>query len=205
MTAKFNGALLAVAADFCGKWTPYTGVQIRPNRNGSGVFVASTDAGRLAFLAFDENGSADEELCLLATSDLLKHTKPLKSASRWIEIEGSIARCSKLTKSTTTTVEVPVTYSTVEPPDLVGAMHKVALQWGKDQPHCVDCGNFNGSFLTRAFKAIEVLGGSVTMSHLNGGPLRVESTDHDVIVLVMPETARPIPALPAFLKSFSVS
>ena len=84
-------------------------------------------------------------------------------------------------------------------------MHAVATQWGKDVPHCVDAGNFSANFLLRAFKAIEVLGGSITMSHLNGGPLRVESTDHDVIVLVMPEMARPIPALPDFLRSFSAS
>ena len=205
MPAQFNGAFLAVAADFVGKYSPYQAIQIRPNPYGDGVFVASTDAGRLAFLAYDASGKATEQLVVLPTPELLKNTRPLKSAQRWIEIDGPIARCSKLTKATSKTEEVAVSYSTVEPPDLVGAMNKVATEWGKDLPHCVNAGNFNANFLSRAFRAIESLGGSITMSHLNGGPLRVESTEHDVIVLVMPETARPIPALPDFLHDFSVS
>lgn len=205
MTISLNGALIAVAADFVGKYSPYQAIQIRPNPNGDGVFVASTDAGRLAFLAFDNSGTGDEQINILPTPDLIKNTRPLKSANRWIEIEGSTARCSKLTKATTKTEEISITRSTIEPADLVGAMKTVAHQWGKDVPNCTNAGNFNPGFLTRAFKAIEALGGSITMSHLNGGPLRVESTDSDVIVLVMPEMARPVPALPHYLKAFAGS
>ena len=205
MTISLNGALIAVAADFVGKYAPYQAIQIRPNPHGDGVFVASTDAGRLAFLAFDNSGSGDEQINLLPTADLIKNTRPLKSATRWIEIEGSTARCSKLTKATQKTEEIQITRSTIEPADLVGAMKTVAHQWGSDTPNCTNAGNFNPGFLTRAFKAIEALGGSITMSHLNGGPLRIESTDSDVIVLVMPEMARPVPALPHYLKAFAGS
>ena len=204
MAISCNGALIAVAADFCGRYAPYQGIQIRPNRTGDGVFVAATDAGRIAFLGFDHAGKGDEEVVLLPTSELLKHTRPLKSASRWIEIEGTTARCSKVMKTTSKTEEIVVTRSTVEPADLVGAMGEVARRWGKDMP-VVNAGNFNGNFLVRAFRAIEQLGGSVTMSHLDGGPLRVESTDGSAIVLVMPETARDIPPLPDYLHAFVVS
>jgi hypothetical protein len=204
MTVSLNGALVHVAADFCGNYSPYQGIQIRPNPSGSGVFVASTDAGRLAFLAYDHAGKGDEEIVLLPTADLLKETRPLKSASRWLEIEGSSARCSKLTKTTTKTTEIPITRSAVTPPDLVGVMKTVAEQWGKDCP-CVDAGNFNAGFLQKAFRAIESLGSSVTLSHLNGGPLRIESTVGTALVMLMPETARPIPELPDYLLQFANS
>lgn len=204
MTVSLNGALVHVAAEFCGNYSPYQGVQIRPNPSGSGVFVASTDAGKLAFLAFDGQGKGDEEIVLLPTAELLKNTRPLKSASRWLEIESSQARCSKLTKNTTQTVEIPITRSVATPPDLVGVMKTVATQWGKDCP-CVDAGNFDASYLQKAFRAIESLGSSVTMSHLNGGPLRVESHDSPVMVMVMPQTAEPIRPLPEFLHQFANS
>ena len=203
MTVSLNGALIAVAADFCGKYAPYQAVQVRPNPHG-GVFVAATDAGRIAFLGFDPAGKGDEEIILLPSADLLKNTRPLKSAARWIEIEGNMARCSKMMKTTSQTVEVPITRSTSEPADLIGAMKAVAQRWGKDCP-VVSCGNFNGNFLLRAFKAIEQLGGSITMSALDGGPLRVESTDGSAIVLVMPEMAREVPPLPDYLHQFVVS
>ena len=204
MTISLNGALVAVAADFTGNYSPYQAVQIRPNPNGAGVFVAATDAGKLAFLAYDHAGKGDEEVILLPTSDLLKNTRPLKSASRWLEIEGSQARCSKLTKNTTTTTEVPITRSAVTPPDLVGVMKTVAMTWGKDCP-VINSGNFNASYLQRAFRAIESLGSSITLSHLDGGPLRVESTVGQAMVMVMPETARPVPELPEYLLQFANS
>ena len=46
------------------------------------AFVASTDAGRLAFLGYDASGFADEQIVLLPNAELLKNTRPLKSASR---------------------------------------------------------------------------------------------------------------------------
>ena len=163
-----------------------------------------TDAGKLAFLAYDHTGKGDEEIVLLPTADLLKNTRPLKSAGRWIEIEGSTARCSKSTKNTTQTVEIPITRSVATPPDLVGVMKTVSEQWGKDCP-CVDAGNFNANYLQKAFRAIESLGSSVTLSHLNGGPLRIESTVGTALVMLMPETANPIPQLPDYLHQFANS
>ena len=205
MTVSLNGALVAIAADFVGRYAPWQGIQLRPNPSGGGVFVASTDAGKLAFLGFDPAGKGDEEMVLLPTPDLLKNTRPLKSAERFLELDGQTARCSKVLKTTTQTVEIPITRSAAEAPDLVGAMKKVAEQWGKDVPDCTTAGNFNAGYLARSFKAIEAMGSSITLSHLNGGPLRVEAADHTALVLVMPETARPIPPLPEFLIAFGNS
>lgn len=203
MAISLNGALIAVAADFCGRYSPYQGVQIRPNPSG-GVFVAATDAGRIAFLGFDPAGKGDEEVVLLPTAELIKNTRPLKSAARWIEIEGNTARCSKILKTTSQVTEIPITRSQSPPADLVGAMKAVSETWGKDVA-VVNAGNFNANFLLRAFKAIEQLGGSITMSHLAGGPLRVESTEGGAIVLVMPESARKVPPLPHYLEAFAHS
>jgi hypothetical protein len=204
MTVSLDGALVYVAAEFCGNFSPYQSVQIKPNPSGNGVFVASTDAGKMAFLAYDHSGKGDEEVILLPTPELLKETRPLKSASRWLEIESAQARCSKITKTTTKTVEIPITRSAVTPPDLVGVMKTVAVQWGKDCP-CVDAGNFSATYLQKAFRAIESLGSSVVMSHLNGGPLRVESLESQAMVMIMPQTAQPIPELPDFLYAFANS
>lgn len=205
---SLNGELVAVAADFCGKYAPYQGIQIRPNRNGKGVFVAATEGGRLAFLAYDHAGKGDEEVVLLPSADLLKNCRPLKSASRWLEIECSTARCSKSTKNTTQTIEIPITRSAVPPPDLVGVMQAIAEQWGKDCPNqqfCTEAGNFNASYLQKAFRAIEALGSSLTVSHLNGGPLRIESLSTAAMVMVMPEYAQEVPELPEYLFEYADS
>jgi len=201
---SLDGALVAVASDFCGRYAPYQAITLRPNPDGRGVYVASTDAGKLAFLAYDHAGHGDEEVILLPTPDLIKHCRPLKSASRGIEIEGDTARCSKSTKNTTQTSEIPITRSAVPPSDLVGVMKTVATLWGKDIP-CVNAGNFNANYLQKAFRSIESLGSSITMSHLEGGPLRIESTTGCALVMVMPETARPIPELPEYLLKFANS
>lgn len=201
---SLDGSLVAVAAEFCGRYAPYQGIQLRPNPDGRGVYVASTDAGKLAFLAYDHAGQGDEEVILLPTTDLIKNCRPLKSATRGLEIEGDTARCSKSTKNTTQTQEIPITRSAVPPSDLVGVMKVIAETWGKDTP-CVSCGNFNATYLQKAFRSIESLGSSVTMSHLDGGPLRIESTTGCAMVMVMPETARPIPELPEYLLQFANS
>lgn len=68
---SFNSSLLAIASDFVGKYSPFQAIQITPAKNG-GVYLASTDCGKIACLAFDPSGDADESALVIPTKDLLK-------------------------------------------------------------------------------------------------------------------------------------
>lgn len=199
---EVNAAMVSAAAEFTGKYSPYQAIEIRPNSAGVGVFISATDSGRIAFMAFDETGKGDCSVHLLPTSELLKHARPLKTATRTLRIEDSQATVITERKTKSESIEIPITLSKGGFADLAGVMQQVAQRWGKTPSMAETCGRYDAIYLQRAFKAIDVLGGSVVMAALDGGPLRIESSNQDVIVLVMPQTANPIPSLPDFLLSY---
>ena len=83
---RLNSTLVAIAAEFTGKYAPYQSVEISPAPKG-GVFVASTDRGNIACLAHDPAGKADETIKLLPDPDLIKFCRGIKTADREIRIE----------------------------------------------------------------------------------------------------------------------
>ena len=171
-----------------------------------GVMAGVASDSERVLLLGDSQCDVMQQMGSSLAETLAAHTPAHLDVTYTMDCDGwrRVARCTKLMKTTSATEEVPITRSTTEPADLIGAMKAVAERWGKDCP-VVNAGNFNANFLLRAFKAIEQLGGSITMSHLDGGPLRVESTTGNAIVLVMPEMARDVPPLPDYLHHFVVS
>ena len=96
---RLNSALVAIAAEFTGKYAPYQSVEISPAPKG-GVFVASTDRGNIACLAYDPAGTADETIKLLPDPDLIKFCRGIKTADRELRIEGNNALVTTFRKST---------------------------------------------------------------------------------------------------------
>ena len=41
------------------------------------------------------------------------------------------------------------------------------------------------------------------LSSFNGGPMRIEEGSGDIVVLVMPQTAEPIPPIPQWLRNYA--
>jgi hypothetical protein len=209
MPLQLNSALIAIAAEFTGQYTPYQSVQISPGEDG-GVFVASTDKGNIACLAFDPLGTADQAINILPSSDLMKAARGIKTADREISITNistetcsAMAKVTTIQKSTNKVVEVPIQLSTADFPPLADAMVEIAGRWGKTPSMSATAGRYDATYLQ---KAVKVLGGahaSITFSSLDGGPLRVQSADQFILIMIMPQSADPIPPVPDWLPAFA--
>jgi len=206
---QLNSALLATAAEFTGQYSPYQAIEISP-ANGGGVFVASTDKGNIACLGFDGQGTADETIHLLPSTELIRAARGIKSAPRGIEITGitpgshsAMAKVTTYMKSASKAVEVPIQLSGVDFPPLAKTMQAVLERWGKAPSSSDTAGRYDATYLNKAIKALGGAHASITFSCFDGGPLRLQSPDQDVVILVMPQTADPIPPVPDWLEVFS--
>ena len=116
-----NSALLAIASEFTGTYAPYQAVELTPHERG-GVFLASTDKGNVACLAFDPAGEGDETINLLPNTELIKASRGVKTATRTLVIEDDIAKVTTYRKTTSETKEIPINRSSVNSPNLAKAL-----------------------------------------------------------------------------------
>ena len=209
MSLQLNSALIAIAAEFTGAYTPYQAVQISPGPDG-GVFVASTDKGNIACLAFDPAGTADQAINVLPTSDLTKAARGIKTAEREIAITNiakenctAMATVTTIQKSANKSVEVPIQLSAAEFPPLANAMVSIISRWGKTPEMSATAGRYDATYLQKAIKALGGAHTSLTFSSLDGGPLRIQSADQNVVIMIMPQTAEAIPPVPDWLPMFA--
>lgn len=199
---QFNSALLALAGLFVGAYAPYQAVHIRPHAGG--VLVASTNQGQVSFLGYDPNGSADESCNIVACDKLLAACAGIKSAERDVFIEDGRATVTTYYKAADNKKkEFPVLYSSVPFPPLASAVQACVDRWSATPATTATAGRYASSFLLDAIKAVSGCGDSITLSAFDGGPLRLQSDTLDMLILVMPQTAEPIPPLPDWVCSFA--
>lgn len=216
---QLNSALIAIAAEFIGQYSPYQSIEISPRKDG-GVYVASTDRGNIACVAFDQNGTGDESVCLIPTNDLIKACRGIKTAERTITISPSrvtescpaqppiAANTAIVTthrKSTNDRVEVPLQYSSVEFPQLALSLQFLIQQWSETPITSDTAGRYEASYVQKAIKSIATQCSSVVLSSFVGGPMRIQGDNDSVIILVMPQTAEPIPPVPQWLTDYAAS
>lgn len=200
----FNSALLASAAEFTGRYAPYQGVELRP-AGDKGVFVSATDKGNVAFMAFDPNGIGDETIVVLPDAELTKSCKGLKTAEREIRIDGATALVTTFRKSTSNEAkEIPITRSSVEFPPLARIMRQCVERWGMAPAVTASAGRYDNQYIEKAMKALAAYEDSVVMSCFDGGPLRLQGDIGNVTILVMPQTAAPVPQQPAWLSQYAM-
>ena len=199
-----NSALLAIASEFTGAYAPYQAVELTPHERG-GVFLASTDKGNVACLAFDPAGEGDETINLLPNSELIKASRGVKTATRTLVIEDDIAKVTTYRKTTSETKEIPINRSSVNSPNLAKALKDCLDHWDRLDAQSVSAtaGRYNISYIQRAIKGLSTLNASVILSSVNGGPMRIEEGSGDIVVLVMPQTAEPIPPIPQWLRNYA--
>lgn len=199
---RLKSGLLALAAEFTGKYAPFQGVRLAP-LNG-GVSVAATNHGSVAMIAFDPNGEADEEAVILPDAQLVKVCRGIKTALREITIDGSLGTITTYHKAHSTSVEVPIIRSSVEFPPLAQVVKAAISYWGERPEVSGTAGRYDLDMLTSSLKA---LGGasSVVLASYQGGPLRLQREDEEVFILQMPQEATPIPAVPSWLGDFAAS
>lgn len=200
----FNSALLASAAEFTGRYAPYQGIELRP-AGDRGVFISATDQGNVAFMAYDPNGIGDETVVVLPDADLIKHCKGLKTAEREVRIDGPTALVTTFRKTSSKEAkEIPVTRSSVAFPPLARIMRQCIERWGTAPELTATAGRYNNQYIEKAMKVLATYEDSVVMSCFDGGPLRLQGDSGNITILVMPQTAVPVPGQPDWISGYAM-
>lgn len=199
---QLNSALVAIASEFTGKYAPYQAIEISPGPKG-GVYVASTDRGNIACLAFDPGGTADEEITLLPEPELMKLCRGIKTADRELRIEGNNAMVTTYRKSTNERREVIINRSISDFPPLRLALASCLERWSNTPSVSATAGRYESRYVERAIKGLSTMSDSVILSAFDGGPLRVQTDKADVVILVMPQVKEKIPAVPEWLNDYA--
>jgi len=197
---RFSAPLLSLAAEFTGKYAPFQGVQISPHPDG-GVLVISTDKGHVACLGHDPKGLIDEPRHLIVPPDLARAAAAIKAAERDVQIEGPTAVVTTYRKSTNDTKQFQVFDCVATFPPIREVLATCIERWGATPETTTTAGRYDADLLTRAIKAAKTLTSSIVITSYDGGPLRLQGEGIDALVLLMPQTAEPIPPVPTWAQA----
>ncbi len=200
---QLKAALVSIAAEFTGKYSPFQSIQISPAGIDNGVFVASTDKGNIACLAYDPAGKADESVQIIPSKELVAACKPIKTAERELRITDNSGLVTTYRKTTSETKELSIQRSQVDFPDLAKAIRDCIHRWTSSPKISETAGRYDQLYLQKAIKGLSAFDSSIVMSAFDGGPLRLETDDNNVIILVMPQEARTIPSLPQWICKYA--
>lgn len=211
MQLTLDSSLLAFAGDFTGKYVPYQGVEIAPldpSRPEAGVTVAALDRAAIGMVGYDPNGRADTTLLLLPEPDLIKACRGIKTAERDIRIEGDTldgltARVTTYYKAHSTFKDFTVQAATGKFPPYRQIVTTILKRWGATPETSTTAGRYDLGLLTKAVRAMVDDTDSIVISGYDGGPLRLQREDLHVVLLLMPQTAAPIPTVPDWLHAYS--
>ena len=201
---QINSALVAIAAEFTGKYAPYQAVEISP-APGGGAYVSSTDKGKIACLAYDASATVDETVKLLPDPELIKSCRGIKTAERQLYIEGNNAVVTTFRKTTSEKKEFIVNQSISDFPPLASAVKACVDRWSLEPEVSATAGRYESRYIERALRGLSTAEESVVLSAFDGGPLRIQTDQGHVVILVMPQTAEKIPSLPQWLKEYAHS
>jgi hypothetical protein len=208
MIFDIDSRLFYIACQYTHKFAPWQAVTIQPGADGTGAIVSASDRGAATFLAFDPTGQADDHAAFIAGSDLLKVAKGIKSAKRSLRIDTDqlLARVTTHLKGSDKVVEAPAPMLSENPaPDL-----RLVMKRYLDARRQVPAGNafarIDAKLLARACESFDQLSDSVIISTLEGAaPICLQGDKVDVMVLLMPQTADPLPPVPDWLNRWSQS
>ena len=198
---QFNSALLAAAGLFVGNFAPYEAIHIQPHNQG--VLVAASDHGRVTALGFDPAGRGDEVCDLIADDRLLQACKGIKTAERDIRIEEQRAVVTTYRKTTNEAKEFTILRASMPFPPIEQAVAACVQRWSATPEVTATAGRYDATYLEQAVKAAGLLCDSLVLSAFDGGPLRLQGEGLELMILVMPQTAEPIPSIPDWVLRFS--
>lgn len=198
---QFKSGLLATACDFVGTYAPCQGVRIGPLAGG--VVVTATNRGAVAMIGFDPRGTATETAVILPSKELATACNGIKTAEREVTIEDDMAVVTTYYKEHSTSKEVPIRRSTQPFPDISGVVRQALRFWGETPDTSTTAGRYDLPLLYRSIKAMTASAHSIVISGYQGGPLRIQREDTEIIVLLMPQTAEPIPPVPVWLSDYA--
>lgn len=201
---QLNSSLVAIAAEFTGKFAPYQAVEISP-APGGGCYVSSTDKGKIACLAYDASATIDETVRILPDPELIKACRGIKTADRQLYIEGNNAVVTTFRKTTHEKRETIISRSISDFPPLAQAVKACIDRWSAQPTVSATAGRYESRYIERALRGLSSADDSIILSAFDGGPLRIQTDAGDVVILVMPQAAEKIPSLPEWLKEYAES
>lgn len=201
---SLDASLVAVCGGFIGQYAPFQSIHIQPS--SSGVLVMASDHGRITVIGHDARGRGDAAATIVPSSELLKACAALKTAKREVLIEGDTATVITYRKTTADERRViPVINASTPFPPIGPALVASIERWGATPQLSATAGRYETAFLEKAIKTVGVCAPSLVLSCFDGGPLRLQSETIDICVLVMPQAAEPIPAVPTWIQEFAAS
>ena len=201
---RFQAGLLGLASDFTGKFAPWQGVHIQPLAGG--VAVTASVNGSMAVIGYDAGGTTTEgPATFLVSPELAKAANFVKSCEREVTIEDDIATVRNFFKEHTTSAEFPITRSRVSFPSIAGAVSAALRRWGELPAVSSTAGRYDSELLLKAIRAVHDKTDNLVITGYDGGPLRLQGGRMDVVVLLMPQTAEPIPPPPPWLADYAAS
>lgn len=195
--------VFGLVADFRGAYAPFQAIHIEPHPQG-GVIAMATKNGHAACVARDPSGHADEERTILPSDELLKAAKPIKSADRFLVLsQATVTVTTRYAKSPDKSIELALTDSSKTFPALRLVFQQCLQRWSACPELSSTVGRYDSDLLLHAIKAA---GGSssLVISAYDGGPLRLQSESLEAVILVMPQTATPIPTVPEWLLTYAL-
>lgn len=211
MQASFNSALFAYAGDFCGRFVDDRGIEVSPLRPGnsdSGVTISAFNRGAIGMIGYDPNGRISERTVFLPEADLLKACRGIKTAERDIRIDGDdpsslSARVTTYHKAHSTYKDYSLRCSDAPLPPYRLAIAEALRRWSATPEASSTAGRYDTSLLLSAIKAMVDDSDSLVISGYDGGPLRLQREDLQIVVVLMAQTKVPIPAVPDWLDVYA--
>lgn len=198
---RLRSELLSFAAQFTGDYAPFQGIELRPLAGG--VVVTASNRGAVAMIGYDPTGVATESAVILPDSELIKTCQAIKTAEREVTIEGDTALVTTYYKEHSKAVEVPIRRSQVPFPDIAGVCGAVLSNWSERPDISGTAGRYDTALLKKAIMASIDYAPSLVLSSFDGGPLRIQREDLEVVVFLMPQEAQPIPPCPPWLADYA--
>lgn len=199
---RFNSALLHFCGAFRGPFAPFQSIHVEAAAAG-GVIVLASDGGKVAAIGYDANGVADETANLLPSNELLLACKGIKTAEREVSIDDLRAQVTTFYKAGNESKEFLVLRSQEPYPPIRQALAACIDTWGATPSSSATAGRYRASYLEKAIKAAGALCDSLVLSAFDGGPLRLQGENLELMVLVMPQAAEPIPPVPDWAVNFA--
>lgn len=209
MQLIFDSALLAYASEFAGRFAPFQGVEVAPldpaSPSGGATVTALSDHGAIGMVGFDPKGRADRTLVLRPEPALAKACRGIKSAERDVRIEGDdpaalLARVTTYYKAHSNHKDFTVSTVRDAPfPPYRQVVQSVLERWGAEPGETSTAGRYDLTLLTKAIRLMEDDASSIVISGYEGGPLRLQREDTQIVLLLMPQAAEAIPPAPDWL------
>lgn len=197
---RINSAFFNLAASFTGKYQPFQGVTLTPHAGG--VVISSSDRGAALFYGFDPTGLAPEAATFAPGKELAAACKGIKKAQRELTIEDDRAIVTTYYKEHNTSKEFQVSRLS-ESPAMGPVLHATIDLWGETPASSSTAGRYDLDLLHKATRTILEESDCLVLSGYNGGPLRLQSEELRCVVLLMPQTAVPLPGLPPWLADYA--